>query len=87
VGSDTLAFDLPLLPIHGTRISRKIGNVDFWVLYYFQLVLLVGVEEFVERVRWEANGFGDQRGEERGDVRHALHVVFIHWSKFWEVLR
>lgn len=46
-------------------LSNALARVG--IFYDFELVLLVGVEEAVEGGRRQADGFGDEGGEEGGD--------------------
>lgn len=49
-------------------------------------MLLVSIEEAVESIGAQINGFGDQASKEDADLAHALHVVFKYRSKVWQGL-
>lgn len=58
-----------------------------WVFDYFELVLLVLVEEAVKGCRGQVEGFSDQRGECRREGGHLRDVDFVGGAEGRKVVR
>jgi len=85
VWTDALPLNLPLLPLTIRRCGRQVRYLDLRVLDNLEFVLLIMVEESAKGIGRQSNRLGDEAGEERGNVCHALHVVLIHRPKVGKV--